>query len=270
MNPSPMGALRRLRDRAGRWVGASLLLLLAGGVGLAAPSEARAQSPDGYRLSTPRASFSVKMGYAAPRTSSEVFDFIQDTLTVGPRDFDALSLGAELALRVSERLDVTFDLGYARGESFSEFRNWVDQDDLPIQQSTSFRRTPLTVGARAYLLDRGTQVGSFAWVPRSWAPYVGGGVGYMWYEFVQRGDFVDFQTLDIFNDRLRSAGGGFTAHGLAGVEVSLGSQFVLTTEGRYRFGNAGMNRDFGGAGDQGFGDIDLSGFEVNVGLGLRF
>ena len=71
-------------------------------------------------------------------------------------------------------------------------REFTDNNDLPIQQSTKYRRVPLTVGLKYYLADRGRSVGEFAYIPSKIAPYVGVGAGAMWYKFEQNGDFVDF------------------------------------------------------------------------------
>ena len=59
----------------------------------------------------------------------------------------------------------------------NEFRDWVDNNDEPIEQETKFRRLPLTVALRYYLTDRGRAVSQFAYIPNRYAPYVGVGGG---------------------------------------------------------------------------------------------
>jgi len=237
------------------------------GVGhLLQDSDLRAQAPGAdFLFERPNLRLGLHGGYAAPRASSEIFDFTSERLTVEPRDFDAFTLMGELALRIDERLDVSFEMGFSRAEVPSEFRDWVDTDDRPIEQETAFTRTPLTVSVKGYLRDRGRRVSRFAWVPGDWSPFAGAGVGWMWYEFEQSGDFVDFETLDIFRDRFRTSGAAPTAHVLAGVDVSLSPRLVLTGQGRYRWASAEMGRDF-----LGFDEIDLSGFEATIGISARF
>ena len=87
----------------------------------------------------------------------------------------------------------------------------------------------------------------------------------MWYEFTQDGDFVDFQDLGIFNTRFKSDGASLMGQVLGGVEVSVSPRIFANLEGRYEFASAQMSQDF-----VDFDDIDLSGFQVSVGLGLRF
>jgi hypothetical protein len=157
------------------------------------------------------------------------------------------------------------DVSVAQTRSRSEFRDWVDTDDLPIEQKTEFQRVPLTFGVKAYLKDRGRSVGRFAWVPAQWAPYVGAGAGWVWYRFRQDGDFVDYDTLDIFTDTFTSRGRAPTLHLYGGADWSLGPNFFLTAEARYAWASADMGGDF-----VGFDPVDLSGLQATVGLSVRF
>lgn len=238
---------------------AAVVLLL-----LPAPAWAQSGDPD-FLFAPPKIRLGVHTGLAVPSASSEIFDFTSERLTVEPSDFRSLALSGELAIRVGERLDVSVEGGFAESETASEFREWVDTDDRPIEQTTTFFRAPLTLGVKGYLLERGRRVSRFAWVPGGWSPFAGVGAGWMWYHFTQEGDFVDFQTLDIFQDYFRSSGTTPTAHVLAGIDVSLGPRLVLTGQGRYRWGSVEMGGDF-----VGFDEIDLSGFEATVGISARF
>jgi hypothetical protein len=141
----------------------------------------------------------------------------------------------------------------------------VDQDDLPIEQTTTFQTTSIAVGGRYYFQDRGRSIGRFAWVPRRLSPFVGGGVGWVAYEFEQEGDFVDFQTLEIVGDHLRSTGSGAAAYASAGADLSLGNQFYLTGEARYTLASGDVEGDYSL-----YDWIDLSGLQVMAGISLRW
>jgi hypothetical protein len=144
-------------------------------------------------------------------------------------------------------------------------REWVGVDDLPIEQITEFKRMPLTVGVKAYLADRGRRVGRFAWIPEKWAPFVGAGLGVVWYDYDQTGEFVDYVTLEIFRDHFTSEGSAPTIHVFGGADWSLGPSLFLTAEGRYGWAKADMGSDF-----VDFDQIDLSGFQATAGISLRF
>ena len=230
----------------------------------AAPDPAWAQAPD-FLLRSPRASLGLRGGYALANASSEVFDFARDELTLERSDFDAPAFGGQLAIRITPRVDVAFDLSVASTRPTSEFRDWVDTDDLPIEQVTEYRRVPVTLGFKAYLKDRGRSVGRFAWIPARWAPYVGAAGGWVWYRFEQDGDFVDEKTLDIFTDRFTSRGKAPTMHVYGGADWSLGPVFFLTAEARYAWARTEMGPDF-----VDFDPMDLSGLQATVGLSVRF
>lgn len=211
----------------------------------------------------------LRGGWAVPRAQSEIFDFTTQRLTVDREDFEGGAVDFEAAVRMKDRLDFTLGFGHSEAKVRSEFRDFVEDDGtpggLPIEQTTRFQRTPFEAGVKAYLKDRGRSISRYAWVPYSWAPYVSAGVGAMVYEFAQNGDFVDFQTKDIFSKDFRSEGTTATAHAAAGLDLSLGAHVIATGEGRYQWARADMSRDF-----VGFDPIDLSGFQVTVGLGVRF
>jgi outer membrane protein W len=196
--------------------------------------------------------------------TSDVFDFTRDQLTVRWRDFDAPYLGGEIAFRASERWDVALGVGLSQSSIDSELWAWVDLDDNPIEQVTELRIVPVTLSAKYYLNDRGRTVGRFAWVPNTFAPYVGAGVGFASYRFAQVGDFVDEATLDIFYDSYVSDGWAPLVRGVAGLSVSVGKQFELSGEARYALSSADMGADFAGY------RLGLNGFQAVFGIAVRF
>jgi opacity protein-like surface antigen len=234
---------------------------------LVVPSGASAQEAD-FLFRRPWVSLGIRGGYAIPRAGSDIFEFTSEQLTVEKSDFRSAAGGLEIAVRATERIDVAFGVDVSRSETRSEFRDWIGDDDLPIEQTTVFQRIPATVTVKGYLWERGREVSRFAWIPARWSPYAGVGAGVVWYRFQQDGEFVDFDTadLEIFQYTYRSEDRAPTAHVLAGADVSLGPRFVLTGEGRYSWARADMDLlEF-----DGFDKIDLSGLQVTAGVSVRF
>lgn len=219
---------------------------------------------DGFLLRPPVATVTFSGGFARPDAASDVFTFNFDELTLARRDLSGPAFAVELAIRRSSRLDVTLGAGITTARSDSEFRDWVDQNDRPIEQTTEFRRIPITAGVRYYIIPRDKMIGSFAWFPARLAPYLGAGGGLVWYRFSQEGDFVDYQTLDIFTDRYNSEGWAPTVHLLAGLDFSLGLRWALNLEGRYSRAKKGLGEEF-----EGFEPIDLSGLTTSIGFQYR-
>ena len=102
-------------------------------------------------------------------------------------------------------------------------------------------------------------------MPRSIVPFVGAGAGFVSYTWEQDGDFVDYDTLDIYYDTVVSEGEAFLARAQAGFNVSLGKQFTLTLEGRYNWSNTPME-----GGWVGFDNIDLDGLQAIGGIAVRW
>ena len=238
---------------------------------LAGPRAAQAQaSGDGFLFDAPQWTLSLRGGFDRALAGSDIFQFMTDTLTLSKGDFSGFTFGGDLAYSISPRVDIAFGAGYVRSRKVSEFREYVGSDDLPITQTTTFSRLPLTTTVKAFLTPRGRSIGTLAWIPTKFAPYVGIGAGALRYEFHQEGEFVDSQddgsgNFDIFYDDYRSSGWAPTAHALLGAEFALTPRFGVSTEGRYGWAKSDMSDDF-----IGFEPIDLSGFSATMGLTVRF
>lgn len=249
--------------RISQWAAGAALITAALS---AAPGQVAAQGGDGFLFKQPKVTLKFETGYALQRAQSDVYDVLLDQHTLDRRDFDSPYVGGEVALRVSERWDVALSAGWQQSSAGSEYWDWVDGDDLPIEQVTELQIVPVTVNARFYPLERGVNVGRFAWIPRTFAPFVGGGMGLVSYRLSQDGDFVDFETFDVFSDRVVSEDTAFLARALAGVNVSLARQFLLSVEARYSWASAELSRGY----STDFNDIDLSGMQFVGGIAVRF
>ena len=257
--------MREHGSRGGRATRLAAAGLLAGALVAARPAAAQRGSGDGFLFRAPVATLTVRGGFDRATAGGDLFSFVTDQLTLGRGDFSAPSLGGDLSIHVTPRTDLALGASYANADARSEFRDFVDNNDLPIEQRTTFRRIPVTATLKHYLAPRGRSIGRFAWVPARYAPYVGVGGGAMWSRFEQEGDFIDFQTNDVFYDKLSSSRWTPTAHGVAGIDYSLSPRFAVTGEGRYTWARADMSNEFSG-----FDPIDLSGISATVGLSVRF
>lgn len=241
-----------------------VLSLCATDAALAAPGSGEGQSPSGFRFSSPRYSVGLRGGFTFNRAGSDVYDFIIQQLTVDRGDFNAPTFAFDFGWKLGERVDLVTGLEYSRASKRSEFRDFVDQDGLPIVQDTRLTQVPLTLSVRFYLTSRGRSVGQYAWVPATVAVYVGGGGGATWYRLEQFGDFVDFRDLAIFTDVFVSDGWTIAGHALAGVEFKLGTSVGLVLESRYQFASHELRGGF-----IGFEPIDLHGLRLMAGVSFK-
>jgi hypothetical protein len=232
-----------------------------------APERAAAQlGGPGFVFRQPTVSMALHGGYALPSARSDLFDQTFTDLFLDRHDFESPYLGGELSVRVSERWDVALEAGHAWSSTRTEWRDYEEQDGRPIWQTVEFSRTPVTVSGKYYLTDRGRSIGRFVWIPSRVTPFVGAGAGFVRYQFAQDGDFVHYQTLEIFTDRLEQVGTGFLAQGFAGIDISLNNVVYISPQARYAWAQGGLDRSI----YQDFEPMDLSGFQFTMGLGLRF
>jgi hypothetical protein len=207
----------------------------------------------------------IQGGWSFASASGEIFDFVTEQLTVDKGDFNAPALLIDFAIDIHPHLAAAFRFEYSKATIESEFREWVDQDDDPIVQTTHYSKIPLTANLKVYLRPRGREISRFAWVPYSVAPYVGGGGGLLWYRFEQFGDFVDFDDLGIFSDTFRSDGWAPTFNFFGGVDVKLHKRFFLSVEVRYAWAESDLGQDF-----VDFEPINLAGLSTSAGVNILF
>ena len=234
-----------------------------------APTVSAQSSGKGFLFDQPRWTFGIRGGFDRAVAGSDIFTFMTDTLTLEKSDFGGFTVSADLAYAITPRVDLAVGAGFVRSEKLSEFREYIGTDDLPINQTTTFSRLPVTATVKAYLYPRGRSIGSLAWIPTRFSPYLGLGGGALYYEFLQEGEFVDTEegtdVFDVFYDQFESSGWTPTAHGLLGAEFALTPRLGISTEGRYTWAKSEMSADF-----VNFDRIDLSGFSATMGFTIRF
>ena len=248
-------------------LGLSLVLstaVAAEGAGEGDSPEDQPQARLDFRFSAPRFSIGVRGGGAFNRSEGEIYDFLTDELTLERSDFFGPAFAADFSWRLTSWMDAVIGFEVSGSSTDSEFRDYVDEFGIPITQNTRLTQVPLTVSLKFYPIGRGRQVGQYAWVPSAVAPYVGGGIGATWYELRQKGEFVDFVDMAIFEDRFTSDGWAFAGHVFLGIDIKLIKSLGLVIEGRYYWANADLRGDF-----VGFDPIDLDGARVMAGVNWK-
>ena len=244
--------------------------------GMAAPAGAQNSPPQSsgsyqaptnpdFMLGRPRATLGVRGEWVMASANSDIFDFVTDQLTLDKSSFNAPGFGMELGFSLSERLDVITGFDIAKSTSSSEYRDFIDNQGLPIQQTTSLRQSNLFGALKFSLIPRGRSVSRFAWIPSAIVPYVGAGGGLINYDFKQNGDFVDFADYHVFPENFRSHGWTPTAHVFGGTDLQIYKSMFLSLEGRYQWANATLDNDF-----IDFEPMDLGGFRFGAGFHIMF
>ena len=241
-------------------IGLALVLLALS----AAPAAAQ-PAPD-FLFGSPKGMIGFRSGWVFASADSDLFQFVQRTLTVDRQDFNAPAIGVDLEIALSPRASVVTGFDFSQASKDSEYRDFVDNQRLPITQTTRLRELNLSGSVKFALTPRGREISSRAWIPAAATPYVGAGGGVLRYQFLQFGDFVDVNTanLEIFTDTLRSQGWTPSAHVFGGVDVRVWRRMYVSGEARYLWSNATPSLDFD------FDSIDLAGLKATVGIHYLF
>lgn len=248
---------------------ASLLCLPLSAVAQSDAQQSTTPPPLGYPsdffLGRPHGLLALRGGWLFANTGSDLYDFIGDQLTVDGKSFNTSAFAGDFGIALGPRFDVIATLEKAETSIGSEYRDFVDTAGVPITQTTRREEWTVSATARMALLPRGRRISRFAWVPRTFTPYVGVGGGAVRYDFQQFGSFVDFQTLRVFNDDFSSKGWAPTVHALGGADLRVFRRLYLTTEARYTWSSATLSQDF-----VDFEPLALGGLRLSGGLQVVF
>jgi len=213
----------------------------------------------------PKATVGVRGNWLFARAKSDWYSFVTDQLLVDKKDFNAPGIAADVGFAVSRRAEAVFGVEFNQSKKDSEYRNFVDNDRLPITQTTRLRTTVLTGSVKFALVERGFEVSRLAWVPKHVVPYVGAGGGALHYDLLQFGDFVDFQTSRVFASTLTSGGWAPVVQAFGGVDVKVLKRVYVSLDGRYQWSNASLSNSW-----VDFEPIDLAGFKLAAGASFIF
>jgi hypothetical protein len=231
------------------------------------PARADAQSSPDFLFGSPKGMIGVRSGWVFASANSDLFTFVQQHLTVARKDFNAPAIGVDVEIAMGPRASALVGFDFARASKNSEYRDFVDNQRLPIAQTTRLTETNIGGGVKFALTPRGREISSRAFIPAAVTPYVGAGAGMLKYEFLQFGDFIDVDSANmaVFTDTFRSSGWTPSAHAFGGVDVRAYKRLYVSAEGRYLWSSGTPDSDF-----IQFDPIDLAGFKVTAGVHYMF
>lgn len=237
---------------------------LAFGLLLTIPGASRAQTPD-FLFGQPHGAVGVRTGWLIARAGSDIYTFVQNQLTVNKTDFNAPAIGLDLDFAIAPRMTAVAGFDFNGSSTSSEYRNLVDNQRLPINQTTTLRQQNISGGLKFALTSRGRDISQHAWIPSAVTPFVGASGGLMHYNFAQHGDFVDFLDYSVFTHTFQSSGWAPSTHVFGGVDLKASRRIYFSAEARYLWSHASLGRDFSG-----FDPIDLAGFRMTGGVRYMF
>lgn len=206
-------------------------------------------------------SLSLNLGYFAVRGEATRIsdDVIVENLGLFAFDLDQFnnaSVGAEWLVGFGDYLEAGFGVGFYQETVLSVYDDFIDEDGTEIEQDFKLRVTPVTATARFFPFGMQNTI----------QPYAGAGIGFFNWRYSEVGEFIDFNTFDVFRDRFVADGNDVGGVYLGGVRVLVGSRYAVGAEVRYQDVNGVVGID------QGFLDerIDLGGLTSSFTFNVRF
>ena len=230
-----------------------------------APVAAPVTSSADFLFGAPRAWIAIRGSVLFPRAGGDLFTFVNDELTVDKSDLRSGGFGADVGAILTPSIDIVIGFDVNRNETASEYRKYIASNGQPIAQHNELHQYGISAGLRFTPRGRGRSVSRYAFLPRRVVPYAGGGVIVGYYSFAQRGQFVDYADLSVFNDRFMSDGWSVGPYLQGGADVQVWKHLFVTFDGRYTWMHAGLDADF-----VGFDGIDLAGFRGGTGISVVF
>jgi hypothetical protein len=196
-----------------------------------------------------------RLGIFQPRADSEYWDENFQDFTGSASSFEDMVFGIDYLWMNSEHGGVAFGGSFYEGSATQAYLEWVDANGNEIRHTTSLGLTDLT-GVYIYRFGR-----------RGVRPYLGAGVGLVFWRLREEGSFIDFsdEDLPVVYASYQADGTTWEAIGLLGLEIPLNFKWRFLVEGRYRWAEAELNKDLAG-----FGTIDLTGYEITGGFSFNW
>lgn len=200
----------------------------------------------------------ARLGLFTPRGHEEYWNDVQLDFTGGkPGDFEDVVGGVDYLHDISPHLALLVSGDFYEGENRLAERNFVDERGRPIDHTATLDLATFNAGLILRLAPVDAPIN----------PYVGAGGGLYSWRLRESGDFVDPfpNPPEIFTTTLEDSGATIGYFALVGIDVPIGPNWSIFAEGRWQRADDELGGDFAN-----FGTLDLSGRQINGGVGWRF
>jgi len=212
--------------------------------------------------------FQVRFGWFFLEGDGELWETNEEVFTLKASDFDSFVFGLSFVHSFDNKVELGGNIDFYSRTVRSSYRDWVDGRGYPIYHDTYLAMTPMTVDVRFLPTGRHRIRAGGRRVLKP-VFYVGGGIGFVLWNYEEYGDFLDFSEDPdnpyIFPASFRDDGAAFEYHGLMGVELPMGPASSILFEGRYSKADEKLGDDF-----EGLGNIELGGPSIYAGFSFRF
>ncbi len=203
----------------------------------------------------PAQQVNFKFGLVSPLQSSDLWEDNLYNLSYEKADFQALNFSVEYLQQFHKHLGFYLEGSRYNKTVTADYRDYEYSDGSAILQSMHLSMTALEAGIRFNILPYRS----------AFSPFIGAGVGLYFWQYEQYGDFIDFQTDEIyegFSDQEAIAVG---LHVKGGLAIRVSRNFGLLLEGKVHWAEGELGEYF-----EGFEPFDLSALSLSVGFEFYF
>src|SRR4030042_4667541 len=167
-------------------------------------------------------------------------------------------VAGEIYLFLGRHFNFACEVGYYQKDVLVEDIDFEYPDGLPIEHVVYLRTVPLQASFKFLPLGRNRKI----------IPYVGGGLGFYFWDYQEYGDFVIYRYDDpeIITGYYQSTGVDLGYHGMFGLMIPIGWHYSVNAEIKYVRVDGNLGNDF----DPNFEPIDLSGIYATAGISFWF
>ena len=197
-----------------------------------------------------------------------LFQDVCELYVVDKNSFDGVFGGIEYSHVILKNVEVAVHVDGSSETVDTFYRDYERPPERPgergnnVFQTLRLRTAPLGVSLRFVPTGKRVKV----------APFVGGGVDAIFYQYEEFGDFIAFEDPDfpIYADHFIADGTALGVHVLAGIRVYVNRDFAIVGEARYQWAKDDMDDDFAPNEPGLVNRIDLSGWTFTAGVHVRF
>jgi hypothetical protein len=211
--------------------------------------------------------FNFRFGGFFPTGNSTFWKTNEAAFTLDHSDFIGLIGGVGYNAAITNYFEFDANADFYTSLVRSADRYYTDLNGFPIYHDSRLTSFPFSVGFRVLPAGRFARRGAEGehYVRRP-VPYLGGGVGAVYWQYIEQGDFVA-SDLSVVYDRLTATGLAFEYYAMLGIEFPVAPAWNITFEVRQSWADATPGGAFTFVNP---GSLDLGGTSVFLGGSLRF
>lgn len=197
----------------------------------------------------------IKFGIFSPFQKSDLWDDNFENLSYAKSNFSDFSYSVEYQQQIHRHFSFYVEGSHYENDVYSEYRDYEYSDGSPIEQSISLSISAIETGIKFNLLPYRNR----------FSPYVGAGAGIYIWEYIQEGEFIDFNNMDIYDGMSDQSTISLGFHLKAGLSLRITRGLGFLLEGKASWAKGDLGRYF-----EGFEPLDVGGLSLLAGFQFYF